>query len=244
MKKLLFVFLVLLYSAPLVLAQNSAGVNGKVLDPSGAAIVNAEITLTNAGTSAATHATSDASGEFEISGLSAGTYTLDVAKAGFEAFHRDNLQLQSGQMLTSNVSMSVKSVSESMTVNETEMPGATLQPSQQQVFLSDQTVRVLDRKQMDVAGPVAGAAQIIALSPGANVSGYGNTGATKYTVTLNGINQGWGGYGGFTGGGSLGITLDGVPIVDPATSLWQSPTLPETGHVPERQCDLRPRGSR
>ncbi len=229
MKKLLFVYLIILYCAPLVLAQNSAGVKGKVLDPAGAAIVDAEITLTNAGTSAAVHAMSDASGDFEISGLPTGTYTLDVSKTGFGPFHRDNLQLSAGQMTTSNVAMTLKSVSESLTVNETELPGATLEPSQEQVFLSDQTVRVLDRKQMDVAGPVAGAAQIIALTPGANVSGYGNTGATKYTVTLNGINQGWGGYGGFTGGGSLGITLDGVPIVDPATSLWQSPTLPEMG---------------
>ena len=40
---------------------------------------------------------------------------------------------------------------------------------------------------MDIAGPVAGAAQIISTASGAQVTG--NTGSTKYTVTLNGINR-------------------------------------------------------
>ena len=105
--------------------------------------------------------------------------------------------------------------------------GATPQPTHKKVFKSNQTVRVLNRALMDQAGPVGGAAQVLSYAPGANVVGYGNSGATKYTVTINGVNQGWGGYGGHTDNGSLGITFDGVPIVDPATSLWQSPTLPQ-----------------
>jgi len=80
---------------------------------------------------------------------------------------------------------------------------------------------------MDMLGPVGGAAQTIGLAPGARVTGYGNTGATKYTISINGINQGWGGYNGYTGGASLGITFDGIPIVDPATGLWQSAVVPQ-----------------
>ena len=109
--------------------------------------------------------------------------------------------------------------------------GATAQPTQQQVFHSNQTVRVLDRAQMDAAGPVAGAAQVLSYTPGANVVGYGNSGATKYTINLNGVNQGWGGFGGQTTAGALGVTFDGVPIVDPATDLWQSPTLPQSSMI-------------
>ncbi len=63
---------------------------------------------------------------------------------------------------------------------------------------------------MDLVGPVAGAAQVVSTAPGVNVTGYGNTGATKYTVTLNGINQSWG-FGGFTTGGALGVTFDAFP---------------------------------
>lgn len=56
--------------------------------------------------------------------------------------------------------------------------GATPQPTQEKVFHSNQTVRVLDRAQMDAAGPVGGVAQALSYTPGALVVGYGNSGAT------------------------------------------------------------------
>jgi iron complex outermembrane recepter protein len=69
---------------------------------------------------------------------------------------------------------------------------------------------------------------MIASTPGANVVGYGQSGATKYTILLNGIQQGWAGEAtSFTAPGSLGITFDGVPVADPATGLWQSATVPQ-----------------
>ncbi len=125
------------------------------------------------------------------------------------------------------ITLTLSAVQQTVVVNGGTVLGATPQPSQDDVFLANQTLRVIDRTQMDMLGPVAGAAQVVALSPGARVTGYGNTGATKYTISLNGINQGWGGYGGYSGGAALGITLDGVPIVDPATGLWQSATIPQ-----------------
>jgi iron complex outermembrane receptor protein len=60
------------------------------------------------------------------------------------------------------------------------------------------------------------------------VSGYGETGSTKYTIMVNGIQQGWAGEAtSFTAPGSLGITYDGIPVADPATGLWQSATMPQ-----------------
>ncbi|MDE2006235.1 MAG: TonB-dependent receptor, partial [Rhodospirillales bacterium] len=109
--------------------------------------------------------------------------------------------------------------------------GATRQPTQQEVFHSNQSIRVLDKAQLQAAGPVGGAAQALAITPGANVTGYGNSGATKYNISIDGIHQGWGGYGGYTDNGSLGVTFDGVPIVDPLTGLWQSPTIPQLGMI-------------
>ncbi len=91
-----------------------------------------------------------------------------------------------------------------------------------------ETVRVLNRKQLDTGGPLAGGAQMIRSTPGANVVGYRETGATKYTVLLNGIQQGWAGEAtSFTAPGSLGITFDGIPVADPATGLWLSATMPQ-----------------
>ena len=101
-------------------------------------------------------------------------------------------------------------------------------PTREDVMLMPETVRVLDRKQLDAAGPLAGGAQVLQATPGANVVGYGETGATKYTVILNGVQQGWAGEAtSFTAPGSLGITYDGIPVADPATGLWQSATMPQ-----------------
>ena len=100
------------------------------------------------------------------------------------------------------------------------------QPTPQQVFQSPETVRVLTPDQLQGLGPAAGGAQSLGVAPGAYVNGYGNSGATKYTIALDGVGQGWGGYGGYTGGASLMMTLDGVPIVDPITGLWASASIP------------------
>lgn len=205
----------------------ASGLVGRVLDPSGAAVSGATVIATNKVTHAQVSAATDTTGMYTVSGLVAGTYSVDISRSGFSTLHKSAISIGADQFLTLDGSLSLSSASQSITV-QAMVSGATQTPTQEQVFKSDQSIRVLDRKQMDVVGPLAGAAQIISLTPGANVTGYGNTGATKYTVTINGINQGWGGYGGFTGGGSLGVTFDGVPIVDPATGLWQSPTIPQT----------------
>jgi iron complex outermembrane receptor protein len=94
---------------------------------------------------------------------------------------------------------------------------------------------------LDAAGPVAGGAQMLAATPGANVVGYGNTGGQKYTVLLNGIQQGWAGEAtSFTAPGSLGITYDGIPVADPATGLWQSATMPQNLVIQDVQVNYGP----
>ncbi|QSR89195.1 TonB-dependent receptor [Methylacidiphilum caldifontis] len=104
--------------------------------------------------------------------------------------------------------------------------GASQAPTQEQIFRSGLTTRVIDKNIAASAGPVAGAAQVLQFSPGVNVNGYGNTGATKYTVSINGIGNGWSGFGGYTGGASIMMTLDGVPMNNVSTGLWQSPSVP------------------
>ena len=212
--------------AALLFAQGTAAINGQAVDPSGIAVSDVAITVINLATHAASQIVSDASGNYTVTGLAAGSYSVRASKPGFDPYIR-GVVLQDGQTLTSPINLTLSAVQQTVVVNGGELLGTTPQPSPTDVFLSDQTVRVIDRTQMDMLGPVAGAAQVVNLAPGARVTGYGNTGATKYTISLNGINQGWGGYGGYTGGAALGITFDGIPIVDPATGLWQSATIPQ-----------------
>lgn len=199
-------------------------VSGQVADPSGAVVTGAAVTVTDRASGAASRTATDAQGGFQVGGLTDTHYVLRVTKTGFQTFTQE-VTLQSDRPAVLHVQLTVRSVAQSVEVHATA-PGATPVPTQQEVLQSNQTLRVLSRKQMDMAGPLAGAGQIVAQSPGANVVSYGNTGGTKSTIVLNGINQGWGGYGGYNYPGSLGVTLDGIPIADAATGLWPSASLP------------------
>jgi iron complex outermembrane recepter protein len=212
--------------AALTFAQTQATITGRVLDPSATSVPGVSIALTNLSTRNVSQSVSDSNGNYTLTHVPPGSYSLRASKAGFEPYDR-SVRLQSGQTLTAVINLSVSAVQQTVVVNGGSVLGATAEPSESDVFLSSQTERVIGRTQMDMLGPVAGAAQVVNLAPGARVTGYGNTGATKYTISLNGINQGWGGYGGYTGGASLGITFDGIPIVDLATGLWQSATIPQ-----------------
>ena len=227
MKKLLFVFLVLLYSAPMALAQTSAVVSGKVLDTAGAVIPDATVSLTDLATQKVLHTTTGPDGQYTFSGIPSNPQLVVIEKSGFQSFTQ-RVSLATQASVTVNATLAVATLEDSVVVRGTVVPEAEPVPTRDDVMLTDRTIRVLDRKQLDAAGPMAGGAQMMAATPGANVVGYGQTGATKYTVLLNGIQQGWAGEAtSFTAPGSLGITYDGVPVADPATGLWQSATVPQ-----------------
>lgn len=214
----------------LAFAAATATVRGNIVNTVGNLVSGAKVTLTSTATQKSTSVVSDSEGGYQLSVHDLGDATLTVSKDGFQTYSED-IHLAAGQTLDMDATLRVGKTAQTVTVHGGALPGVTTLPTQEQVFASEQSIRVIDRKQMDMVGPVAGGAQIIATAPGALVTGYGNSGATKYTVTLNGLNQGWGGYGGYTGGGSLGITFDGVPIVDSATQLWPSATIPEMGLI-------------
>jgi iron complex outermembrane receptor protein len=224
--KVICLCLAILSCALMAWTQGTGKISGKVVDVSGSPVAGASITMTDLTSGAVARAKTAANGQFSASGLAPDRYLVTVEKTGFNAFI-ERVSLATQQSVNIQATLTVETLAQSVVVRGTVVPGATPQPTRSQVFLSDQTIRVLDRKQLDAAGPVAGGAQMISYTPGASVTGYGNTGATKYTIMLNGVTQGWGGYGGFTAPGSLGVTFDGVPIVDVATGLWQSATMPQ-----------------
>lgn len=214
-------------TAMLAFAAPSGTISGKVTDSTGAALPGAVVTVTDLTSGASVHAVTGANGDFTFHNLPNDTELVTVEKAGFVSFTK-KVSLSTEPYASVNAKLEVATLSQTVVVRGTVVPGARPMPTRDEVQNSIQTIRVLDRKQLDAAGPVAGGAQMVALTPGANVFGYGVSGATKYTIQLNGINQGWGGQpSGFISPGSLGITFDGIPIVDVATGLWQSATMPQ-----------------
>jgi iron complex outermembrane receptor protein len=229
-RKIVFVLMLLccsLLPSAVCSAQKVTEIQGTVTDSSGAAISNAAVSLTNLSTSTVAHTTTGADGHFVFDHVPSGPAVVTVVKSGFESFS-ESISVRGQQTTSVTATLKVAALAQSVTVRGTVNPEAKPVPSREDVMVSPETLRVLDRKQLDAAGPVAGGAQMVALTPGANVVGYGETGGTKYTILLNGIQQGWAGEAtSFTGPGSLGITYDGVPVADPATGLWQSATMPQ-----------------
>jgi len=89
--------------------------------------------------------------------------------------------------------------------------------------------KALDRQQLKSAGVVGGAAQALSFAPGISVSGYGQTGGTKASISINGISQGWAGASpGAVDNGGFAVSFDGIPMSNPLTGLWETPEIPQT----------------
>ena len=97
------------------LAQTAAGSNvatvgtmrGQVADPSGAVIPQASLTVISAAGVSRT-GTSDASGQYVISGLAPGQYTVTVEAPGFSTFTSPPVRVAAGQTLHLNVSLAIQ----------------------------------------------------------------------------------------------------------------------------------------
>jgi iron complex outermembrane receptor protein len=228
LRRLLALCLVLLVGVAVANAADTTSIQGKVTDSSGAALSGAIVSLKDLTTTKVIHATTDAEGQFVFTEVPSDPQLVTIEKSGFETFAQRVSPTEKPSPAI-KATLNVATLSESVVVRGTVDPEARPVPTREDVMVTPGTVRVLDRKQLDAAGPLAGWAQMLQSTPGANVVGYGETGATKYTVLLNGIQQGWSGEAtSFTAPGSLGVTFDGIPIADPATGLWQSAAMPQS----------------
>ena len=97
MKKLLwcFAFLSVLGFAFTALAQVQNGAfSGTVTDPSGAAVPNAKVTITNLGTNLSITTTTNSTGLFNARELPPGSYRLVAEAAGFKTYTNNNVVIE------------------------------------------------------------------------------------------------------------------------------------------------------
>ena len=72
---------------------------GTVTDPSGAAVPNAKVTITNAGTGLAVTATTNATGAYLLSEMPPGVYKISVEASGFKRYEDVGVTLNAGSTL-------------------------------------------------------------------------------------------------------------------------------------------------
>ncbi len=97
-------------------AQVSAGLSGRVTDPSGAAVPAAAITAKNVDTGTIRTTVTDQAGRYELPALAIGKYEVEAAKSGFEKQIRTGILLVVGQDATADLSLQVGRVSQQVTV--------------------------------------------------------------------------------------------------------------------------------
>src|ERR1700742_1655068 len=123
MRRSIFQFAVWLLLAAVFLASRSlgqfaqrGGVEGFVLDASGAAVVNAGVTLTDLGQNQTRHANTDGTGHFVFSDLAAGQYQLSVAQQGFATATSEPIALNIGRNSRYDFRLQPGSATQSVTV--------------------------------------------------------------------------------------------------------------------------------
>ncbi len=94
----------------------TANITGLVLDPSGAALVNAKVRLVNTGTGEERSTTSDETGRYTISQLAPGRYDLTVSATGFSQFVTSGVELTMNQSAQYDARMTVGEASQSVEV--------------------------------------------------------------------------------------------------------------------------------
>jgi TonB family protein len=94
----------------------SGSFTGAVSDPSGAAVQNATIIMTNPRTHGIEMTASDARGHFDFNALPAGEYEMSVLKRGFEEYRPPRVVLEAGRKTSQNVTLQLGAALEEMDV--------------------------------------------------------------------------------------------------------------------------------
>src|SRR4051794_9372023 len=113
------IVLITLTCEPQILPQVISGtLAGTVVDPSGAAIADASITLLNEGTKTVREDKSDQAGRFVFTAVQPGAYTIRIAASGFRTVERTgNVLLANSTLQLGPISLTVGETKESITVS-------------------------------------------------------------------------------------------------------------------------------
>jgi hypothetical protein len=133
MKKTKYLLLVIttmllgFFAVPVFAQSPTGSLQGRVLDPSGAVIPQAQVTITSA-SGKTSNVVSDAGGSYQVRGLTAGNYTVNATTPGFADFTAD-VTLAAGQSKTLNIAMQIQTEKQQVQV-EADTPTVDTSPDQ------------------------------------------------------------------------------------------------------------------
>lgn len=107
---------VFLMAIPAYAQIGNASLGGTVMDPSGAAVANAELTLTNKATGFEMKVTSNERGEYTFRNVTPATYDLRVVKTGFQNYIQRDVELTINQSGHADVALRIGATTETVMV--------------------------------------------------------------------------------------------------------------------------------
>jgi hypothetical protein len=181
----------------------TGAISGMVTDATGAVIPNATVTVTSAETNEKTVRTTTGAGDFNVSPLTPGVYSVSVSAEGFTNFVQENVTVNALQTVALNVRLAVGTAQQTVTVS-------TAPPV---LETTDATLGAVMDNQMYSSLPLlmgAGgnadqrrATDFAALMPGVQTNYIGSGNSTDASGAVNGGNP---------AGGTSEIYIDGINL--------------------------------
>jgi hypothetical protein len=109
-------------------AQTFSGMSGTVTDATGAVVPDAKITITNSETGVSRIAQTSSAGDYRLTDLNPGAYTVTVEKSGFKTSLQSSVLVQAAASSTANVVLTVGDAREVVEVHASNVSLETEQP--------------------------------------------------------------------------------------------------------------------
>jgi iron complex outermembrane receptor protein len=181
---------------------STATISGRVLDQSGTVVPAATVTIKNDLTDAMTTVSSDATGRF-LARVPLGTYTIEVALAGFRTARSTGLQVTASGLENLDIPLTVAPVNQEVTVSEFFPLAATLAPSQSSLDAHSAESVISPAFIDNFTAPTADYGEILQMAPGTFAADTNGPGLGQYKTLFRGFADP-----GYT------ITMDGIPFGD------------------------------
>ncbi len=199
-------------------AQGLTGqISGSLTDSQGGVVSNARVEVINEETAQSRAVSSDVAGNFVVTQLLPGTYSLVVTAGGFKRFEQKGIILAANErFVVRKVTLEIGDVNQTVTVTA-EAPNVQTESAERGGLISEEQIQNIALKGRDYMG-------LVRLLPG--VVDTANREAPGWNnlvgVTVNGSR-----------GGTLNLTLDGVSSLDTGSQLgpYLAPGLDAIGEI-------------
>jgi hypothetical protein len=167
----------------------AASLSGAVIDPTGAALPGATVTVVNTRAGVSQVATTTDAGTFTLTALPPGTYQVTVAAKGFTT-KVQGLQLSVSQAATLNTSMTLGSDTQSISVNANSVPAINQSTAEISSLVDEHAIKELPLNGRDPSSLVLLAPGITNVLNASGVLQTTNSFPTETGASANGGRQG------------------------------------------------------